>query len=582
MRADAKDMVVSLVIAILLVVTSFSFFQFIQPYHLFFKEQIQLFLFTSEYFLSYLSKPGTLSCFIGDFLTQFLYLRGGGALVVSLLFLLEWLVVYCVLKRFGCGTLTPLWALLPVVADWFFLSQIYYTLAIPVSLILTLLFFLIYSVIKKKLVSLIIGVFFVPLLYCLVGSGMLLFPLLLLFYETYKRRRMVWSGLLILLIAAVYPSFICHSYLLTVEQAYLYPLVQWRYILSGVIILGLVIASLFFSEQNNRVTARVFVVHVLTVFIIWIIILVFATDKEREHILALASESYFGNWGRVYDLAEKEKLDNSMATYYANMALAGRGELGDRLMEYYQPGSSGLFLPVNSNTGWFTIFFSSDVYYYLGDMNMAQHSAMLGMIFSPANRSSRMVKRLAEVNLVLGDSTATEKYLRMLDATMYHKKWAGKMREVLSSDQPESYPWLTEKRAQLATYDTLRWAIDYQAALKVLVKSNPDNRAALDYLLSYYLLNKDIPSFKAAFDTYCKDKATYIPRAYSEALLISLAAAKASEKEFKSYKLDDRIVKEFGEYTTIYEESNGMLEPIRERFPITYWMYYHFAQINGE
>lgn len=578
MRADAKDMVVSLLIAGLLAVTSFLYFQFIQPYALFFKEQIRLFLYTSEYFLSYLNKPGTLSCFLGDFLTQFLYLRGGGALVVSLLFLLEWLVVYCVLKRFGGGTLTPLWALLPVLADWFFLGQIYYTLAIPVSLILVLVFFLMYSVIRKRAVALVTGLFFVPLLYSLVGAGMCLFPLLLLFYESDKKRGMLWAALLILLIAAVYPSFIRHSYLLTVEQAYLYPLAGWRYVLSGVIVLGLVVALLFFRKQNNRVTARVFVAHVLTVFILWIVCLVFATDRDREPVLALASESYFGHWDRVYDLAEKKKLSNGMATYYANMALAGRGELGDRLMEYDQPGSSGLFLPVNPGASWFTIFFSSDVYYFLGDMTMAQHSAMLGMIFSPRHRSSRMVKRLAELNLILGDSTATEKYLRMLDATRYHKKWAARMREVLSSDQTEDYPWLTEKRAQLATQDRLRWATDNETALKVLVKSNPDNRVALDYLLSYYLLNKDISSFRATFDTYCKGKVTYTPRAYSEALLISLAATKATEKEFQSYQLDDRIVKAFGEYTTLYEESEGAPDPIRERFAGSYWMYYHFAQ----
>jgi hypothetical protein len=54
-----------------------AFFQFFYPYHLFIKEQLQLFLFTSEYFISYLSKPASLASYLGDFFTQFFYLRCG-------------------------------------------------------------------------------------------------------------------------------------------------------------------------------------------------------------------------------------------------------------------------------------------------------------------------------------------------------------------------------------------------------------------------------------------------------------------------------------------------------------------------
>jgi len=77
------------------------FFLFYYPYHLFFKEQMQLFLFTSDYSLSYLYKPAALSCYLGDFFTQFFYLRGGGPVVISLTLCLEWLLISYVLKKTG-------------------------------------------------------------------------------------------------------------------------------------------------------------------------------------------------------------------------------------------------------------------------------------------------------------------------------------------------------------------------------------------------------------------------------------------------------------------------------------------------
>ncbi|MDF9831426.1 DUF6057 family protein [Parabacteroides sp. PF5-6] len=580
MKIDAKDIVVSLLIAILLVMGSFLFFQFAQPYALFFKEQTQLFLFTSEYFLSYLDKPGTLACLVGDFLTQFLYLRGAGALVVSLFLLLEWIMAFAVLKRLGCGTLAPLWALLPVFAEGLFLAQLYYTLAIPVTWLLAMGSFLCYSAIRRRWLALLAGIVSVPFLYSLTGAGMFLFVLLLFLYEIYRRRGLAGAALLILVFAAAYPYLIRSLYLLTATQAYLYPLAQGRYGLSAVVLLLLAVIAVALSSQRDKVTARTFSFHVLWILILGIASFVFAVDKERETNLALASEAYFGNWERVYDLAEKEKQPNALATYYANISLSRRGELGDRLMEFYQPGGAGLFLPVNPEANWFTIFFSSDVHYYLGDMNMAQHSAMLGMIFSPRHRSSRMVKRLAEIHLALGDSAAAEKYLRLLDATLYHKKWAARMRDALYSEQPGDYPWLTQQKERLTTTDRLRRAADYPAALEALLESNPENLPARDYLLSYHLLTKNMPAFKAAFDRYAKTKGAYIPRAYSEALLIYLAATNASEKEFKTYTFDEAVVKAFAEYTALYEEMKGRLEPVRERFEGTYWMYYHFAEVN--
>ena len=50
-----------------------------------------------------------------------------------------------------------------------------------------------------------------------------------------------------------------------------------------------------------------------------------------------------------------------------------------------------------------TIYAANEVWFALGDMTMAEHAAILGMIFSPHHTGARAVKRLAEINLVNGD-----------------------------------------------------------------------------------------------------------------------------------------------------------------------------------
>ena len=57
---------------VLWAIACWAFFQFWYPYHFFFQEQNQLFLWSSDYLSSYIY-PVKFAELIGDFLTQFYY-----------------------------------------------------------------------------------------------------------------------------------------------------------------------------------------------------------------------------------------------------------------------------------------------------------------------------------------------------------------------------------------------------------------------------------------------------------------------------------------------------------------------------
>ena len=124
---------------------------------------------------------------------------------------------------------------------------------------------------------------------------------------------------------------------------------------------------------------------------------------------------------------------------------------------------------------------------------MAEHCAMLSMIFSPRNSGSRMIKRLAEINLVNGDDEAALKYLRILDKTLLHKSWAEK--RIPGQQTPRVKEWLEKKRRDIPTQDQLRSGNDAVTSLRNLVASNAGNLRAYEYLLCYHLLSKDLRSF---------------------------------------------------------------------------------------
>jgi hypothetical protein len=554
------------------------FFQLAYPYHLFLKEQIQLFLFTSDYFLSYFAKSGWLAGYLGDFLTQFFYLKGGGALVLSLLLGLEWIVVRAAVSRLTQSSFSGLWALLPVTVDWSLHCNTLHPLSATIGFILVLILFLIYSFIADKWLSYFVLVLFSLTGYWLAGSLFLLFAVLALPYDFHNQRAgwLKWLPAFILIFSV--PVVLRHHYLLTSLQAYIYPAFSKKDVLLPVVLLLSVIVA-FILKKTESQNSKLVVISALGFAGVSLCGGIFTQASFKfEKILALDNETYFGNPDKVIELARKYNLKNNQAAYFTNMALAQKGLLAENLFDFYQPFSLGLIPPVTPEQNWQSIFVSNEVFYLIGDMNMAQHSAMLGNTFSPYQRSSRMMRRLAEINLATGDSAAATKYLRILSKTMFHCKWAEKQLTMLQSGKANN--WLTNKRRQIADADMLRKSNDYLSSLKFMVEQRPDNTLAVDYLLCYLLLNKDLNQFRENYDRFYLYANRKAPKVYAEALLAQLVASGASQVEVMKYNIDAKIIKQFAEYTNEYDQSSGNINALNRKFARTYWLYYHFATMQ--
>lgn len=87
-----------------------------------------------------------------------------------------------------------------------------------------------------------------------------------------------------------------------------------------------------------------------------------------------------------------------------------------------------MFLPIDLRSSILPVFFSNEVYYQLGDMDMARHRAIEGILFSPKQRSVRQIKRLVEIDMRRGDIEEARKYLNLLDATLFYHHGQGRRR----------------------------------------------------------------------------------------------------------------------------------------------------------
>jgi len=543
----------------LFAICCFFYFWYFVPYHLCFKEQLQLFIFSSSYLSSYFSKSASLACIAGDFLIQFFYFKGIGAVIVTLLLAIECLLFFSVLKHFSIKRYALLWSFLPVLFEWFTIPYSF-SMSISFSFIIAVCAFLLYAKYSGKIVLAIL----IPLVYMMAGASVFLLLFLTIIYDIHcgRKRYVYWTAVLVFSFAL--PFFLRYFYLFTLKQAYFYPYSGVKQIVNlivsaSVILLFMCIKSLRGENSGIRYLALTLAGLVSVLFLG----LIKTTDRKQEHLFGIIVESYHDNWDKVLEIAEKANLQNSIATCYTNMALSKNSLLGERLLDFYQPSSSGLLLPNTHGIGWFTIFCCSDAYYYVGDVDMAQHAAMLGLMSSPYQRSGRLVERLVETNMANGDIPVAMKYVRMLESTLFHK-----INLSVFENKPPKMTF---------TEDIIRSSSNTRILLEFLTEGNPDNTPALNYLLCYHLLNKDIPAFFEAYKSYYKDKANTVPKVYAQALLIYFDANKIPADEVAKYNLRPEIISSFADYISAYKMSYGDYDILQKNFQNTYWLFFHFA-----
>ena len=281
-------------------------------------------------------------------------------------------------------------------------------------------------------------------------------------------------------------------------------------------------------------------------------------DLILEKDFAVDCEYYFGNHDKVIKMVEGENKWTDQMLFFYNLAQAQRGELPDHLLDF-TPNYLGTFEKIGPDTPMLTIRNMNELYWALGDMTFTERAAMMTNVFSHNNRNVRMMRRLAECNIVSGDTLAAEKYLRILDKTLVYRRWADNVR-LYGKD-------IYQKKMQMVNRrDTITITDNAHFLMMQLLDANPDNIVALDYILCSDLLLKDMTNFKRDYDRYCIE--TGKPRLkplYQEALCIWLAGTDAPQEDWQNYIKMNDVMQRFIDY------NNQRGNP---RFKGTYWYYF--------
>lgn len=532
------------------------FYQTLIPYHLFIREQSILFLFSMDYIMSYFSAPAPLTSLIGDYITQMMYLRYAGAIIIALIGFVEFWIWRCIWR----GKLRNIWALIPTCADIFMLVKLSYPLAMSIGSICAVGLFLLIDKYHNRyrnnyifhtitiLIS-IIGTW-------AIGSSIIITAVLLLFSNITCEH----GGKIITAKNITTTALFAITYCLTtllLRKIYLLPLnTIWTAPVRGedlTFIIMVIIISLLMSAWVKKYWIACSVVILTSLATIFT-----RANFAADAIYGLGTEYYFGNHRRVDELLKRlEDKKLNIVSYYGNLESIRKGTISDDLMLRYQPFDKGLFMIPNEKMSWLNMLSGYEAFALAKCHNMAQHAAMLANIFSPEGRSVRAIKLLARDNMIINDTLAADKYLSILRRTLFNSKIA--FNETDYNDET--------LYANMAFSST-----DISGMLLHIARTRKDNTTTLNYLLSYHLLTKNIEAFGEVLNEF---PSIYRGRYYQEAQLIYIAQ---KNEEFNQLSFDKRILDDFLDYTKLYNEGNT--KELERKYAKSYWFYYHFATLN--
>jgi len=588
-----KTALLQLTAVFLFFVIYFAYFSVFNCYHLAYQEQMQLFRFDLNFFSGFLSKPGGLSLYLGEFFTQFYLYPWSGALIVTLAGMALYMLAGYIFRRHRFTGMV--WAFIPVMLLAALQSNYNYTIGYTLGFVFILIYFAIYISIHNVKIRYVTGFAGLPLLYIVTGGYSLLAVLLYIIHEIIFRRNAYRLGIAAgyIIISLVIPYLAWqYIYFINLNDAWLYPvpfhikailkydlyllLVYFPFVL---VIIGSWLKISKKAELSFGWNWKTIVAGTVALIALASWFKKQAYDYKTELILGIDNSVQNARWEQALKLSDKYPGINRLVTYYTNLALYKSGQLADRMFHYNQIGGQGLRLKWEHNNT--TPFFGGEIYYHLAYNNEAYRWAFEALETNGLN--PRSLKRLVITSLVNSDYVIAQKYLNVLDQTLFYRNWAEHYRKYLNEEKLlKQNTEISEKRNFAVHSDFWADSENFEVQLSMLLNNHPNNRMAFEYYMAYLLLEKNINSFVANLYQIKNLEYTKIPVHYEEAMLVYMSYTR-NDVIPQGYSISATTRQRYNYYVTSYTQykNNPKItgQTLYKEFGNTYWFYLHFYNL---
>lgn len=504
-----------------------------------FQEQYQMFLFDANYFLERIVLPGGLADYISEFLVQFYYMPVLGGTIIALLLMSIQAISWGLMKQYGMKSVFPgyLLSFVPSIVLWCAMGDQNLLLSFVVALTGALLMGWIHNRFHNRLVKVVFELVSTALVYWFLGPVVFLYAALMIGDTLMKGKQkghllssLGYSACLLILTVA---------WILLTTQSLQYPLYRifsglnyYRYpgtvspLPLGVMIWTVVVV--FFGMVPDRHAwikklqqSKVVMVlsYVLVIVASWFGIKA-SFDGMTYDLIDYDFLVRTEQWDKIIEKAEKKPATTPLSVSCVNLALSQKGQLADRLFEFYQNGGEGLFPTFTRDMT--SPVSTAEIFFRLGMVNDAERYMFEAQEAIPNYRkSARLTRRIIECEIINGNYKVAAKLLRRLQKTLFYSNWANQMMALLGNEKAINrhpvYGKLRKYREK--KQDFLFSDREMDQMLGLLFLNDNRNKMAYEYLVCYELLQRDMEKFMQYYPLGRFVDYDHIPRSFQEILI---------------------------------------------------------------
>jgi len=562
-----------------------------------FQEQYQMFLFDTGYFLERIVLPGGLADYISEFLVQFYYMPVLGGTIIALLLMSIQAISWGLMKQYGMKAVFPgyLLSFVPSIVLWCAMGDQNLLLSFVVALSGALLMGWIHNRFHNRLVKVVFELVSTALVYWFLGPVVFLYAALMIGDTMIKGKQnghilssLGYSACLLILTVA---------WILLTTQSLQYPLYRifsglnyYRYpgtvspLPLGVMIWTVVVV--FFGmvpdghawikklQQSKVVMA---LAYVLVIVASWFGIKA-SFDEMTYDLIDYDFLVRTEQWDKIIEKAEKKPATTPLSVSCVNLALSQKGQLADRLFEFYQNGGEGLFPTFTRDM--ISPVSTAEIFFRLGMVNDAERYMFEAQEAIPNYRkSARLTRRIIECEIINGNYMVAAKLLRRLQKTLFYSNWANQTMALLGNEKAINrhpiYGKLRKYREK--KQDFLFSDREMDQMLGLLFLNDNHNKMAYEYLVCYELLQRDMEKFMQYYPLGRFVDYDHIPRSFQE-ILIGNWMKTHSDPRTIPYSVDAQNVNNTLNFIQLYMQNPKDPQLGQQPYVSNAW---HYVMVQG-
>lgn len=467
-------------------------------------EQYQLFLFTADYFRERLAVPGGLADYIAEFITQWNYIFVVGAILLALLFFVFQRLTWLIAKDEETADVWYPLSFVPAILLLAYMCDANVMPSFLVALVLVQLLMLLWQKVACGANSVVRVAFIVvvlPLSYWLLGPVMLVLAAYIFIYVlANKSRRLspwiaigaaIYAVATVLVVAQFRPEPLYR--LFGGLNYYRFPAyIPWP----QVAMMTLVAVFPFLLRLLPAAKAKIAIpIQIISVVAGGCALVFFSFRTIANELIDYDYLVRMHAWDKIIEKAEKKQPTTPLEVSCVNFALSQKGQLCDRLFEFYQNGGEGLFPTFTRDM--LSPISTGEIFYTLGMVNDAERYFFEAQQAIPNfRRSGRLCQQIISCEIINGNYAVARKLLHELSHSLFYSRWADERLAMLGNEKKiNADPVYGRLRKFRVSKDYLFSDTEMDQMLGLVYTHCYQNRNAYEYLMAYELVQRDMTKF---------------------------------------------------------------------------------------